>query len=135
MFPSSKLSRPSLGQTQCLTEYVQEFLWGEGVNRPECEVDHSPPSRAKVQMELLFFCTYISSLHGMERGQFFIIVTKLGPNPLTVPLYLAIKHFSRLVHPYFVTCRLFYLPQTTNQFAYICVYCQISVFYRFIYKY
>jgi len=64
-----KTSRPEfvLGTSNILLNGYRVLSRGGGVKRPEREVDHSPPSSAKVKNEGSRTCTPSRCLYGMHR--------------------------------------------------------------------
>jgi hypothetical protein len=71
----SKTARPALEPIQSPIKWVSVFF--PGINRPEREVSHSPPSNAEVKTE--WSCTFILPiyLHGLDRNNFIFTVIKL----------------------------------------------------------
>jgi hypothetical protein len=64
IFPFTTVSRPVLGPTQLLIQWVPGAL-SLGVRRPGSEADYSPPSSAKVKNAWSYTSTPPVSLHGM----------------------------------------------------------------------
>ena len=75
-FVSSKTSIPGLGPPSLQFKgYRVSFPW---VSLPGREVNHSPPSRARVTNKWRHTSTPTVCIHGVERGNFTILFTFLN---------------------------------------------------------